>query len=84
MADVVTAEVGGWACIATNLKKKLFIETVKRGISPHGNPGKQAVEVATVTFVKLCKSCTYINGSDSITVFTLIENVANDLIVSTY
>lgn len=82
MADVVHAEVGGHPYDPAHIKKKLFIEVAKRGISPHGNLGKQVAEIATVTWVKLCKCCTYINHKKSTVVSTLIEHIGHDLRVS--
>lgn len=70
----------GAPCSPRHNKKKQFIDSVKRGVVPHGNSGKQLTEAAAVTCVKLCKASTYINILDSNNVaFTLVQSVINDL-----
>ncbi|KAJ8986296.1 hypothetical protein NQ317_010008 [Molorchus minor] len=61
------------------VKKKMFIDNIKRCLGPHGN-SKQLTEAAAVTCVKLCKASTYINILDSSNVaFILVQSIINDL-----
>lgn len=62
------------------VKKKQFLESVKRCITPHGS--KQLTEAAAVTCVKLCKASTYINKGDGKSVLLeLVQSVSIDLTV---
>lgn len=70
----------GAPCSPKHTKKKLFIDSIKRGVMPHNNAGKQVTEAAAVTCVKLCKASTYINIVNSNNVaFTLVQSVVSDL-----
>lgn len=61
------------------MKKKHFMEGIKRGLGPHAS-SKQLTESAAIACVKLCKASTYINIADSNNVtFKLVQSVINDL-----
>ncbi|CAH2101890.1 unnamed protein product [Euphydryas editha] len=78
LEEIVNADSGA-PCSPRHTKKKHFIDTVKRGLSPHNN-SKQMTEAAIVTCVKLCKASTYLNIADSGNVtFVLVKSVINDL-----
>lgn len=79
LEEIVNADSGA-PCSPRHNKKKQFIDSIKRGVGPHGNSSKQLTEAAAVTCVKLCKASTYINILDSNNVaFTLVQSVINDL-----
>ncbi|XP_031834542.1 neurofibromin 1 isoform X3 [Nomia melanderi] len=79
LEEIVNADSGS-PCSAKHLKKKQFIDSVKRGLGMHGSSSRQLVEAAAVTCIKLCKASTYINNLDSNNViFTLVQHVMNDL-----
>ncbi|XP_078047800.1 neurofibromin 1 [Augochlora pura] len=79
LEEIVNADSGA-PCVAKHMKKKQFIEMVKRRLGMHGNSSRQIIEAAAVTCVKLCKASTYINNLDSKNViFTLVQHVINDL-----
>ncbi|XP_045770385.1 neurofibromin [Maniola jurtina] len=78
LEEIVNADSGA-PCSPRHTKKKHFIDSVKRGLSPHNN-SKQMTEAAIVTCVKLCKASTYLNIADSGNVtFVLVKCVINDL-----
>ncbi|XP_050557964.1 neurofibromin isoform X9 [Spodoptera frugiperda] len=78
LEEIVNADSGA-PCSPRHTKKKLFIDCVKRGLSPSNN-SKQMTEAAVVTCVKLCKASTYLNIADSGNVtFKLVKSVINDL-----
>ncbi|XP_047542622.1 neurofibromin isoform X1 [Vanessa atalanta] len=78
LEEIVNADSGA-PCSPRHTKKKHFIDTVKRGLSPQNN-SKQMTEAAIVTCVKLCKASTYLNIADSGNVtFVLVKSVINDL-----
>ncbi|XP_028166056.1 neurofibromin-like [Ostrinia furnacalis] len=78
LEEIVNADSGA-PCSPRHTKKKLFIDSVKRGLSPQNN-SKQMTEAAVVTCVKLCKASTYLNIADSGNVtFVLVKSVINDL-----
>ncbi|VDI01747.1 neurofibromin 1 [Mytilus galloprovincialis] len=69
----------GAPCSAQHLKKKHFIDEVKKAISPH-HAGSKLTEGAAVTCVRLCKASTYISINDRLNVlFSLVQSVINDL-----
>lgn len=79
LEEIINADSGA-PCSPRHSKKKAFIDSIKRGVVPHGNSSKQITESAAITCVKLCKASTYINISDSSNVaFTLVQSVINDL-----
>ncbi|XP_066593274.1 neurofibromin isoform X2 [Prorops nasuta] len=79
LEEIVNADSGA-PCSPRHSKKKLFIDSVKRGLGMHGSSSKQLVEAAAVTCVKLCKASTYISNLDSNNViFTLVQHVMGDL-----
>lgn len=62
--------------------KRQFADSCKKALVPHA-ASKQLSEAAAVTCVRLCKTSTYINISDSNNVvFTLVQSVINDLKVN--
>ncbi|GBP42984.1 Neurofibromin [Eumeta japonica] len=63
LEEIVNADSGA-PCSPRHTKKKHFIDSVKRGLSPQNN-SKQMTEAAVVTCVKLCKASTYLNIADS-------------------
>ncbi|XP_075988647.1 neurofibromin 1 isoform X10 [Anticarsia gemmatalis] len=78
LEEIVNADSGA-PCSPRHSKKKHFIDSVKRGLSPQNN-SKQMTEAAVVTCVKLCKASTYLNIADSGNVtFILVKSVINDL-----
>ncbi|XP_026322570.1 neurofibromin [Hyposmocoma kahamanoa] len=78
LEEIVNADSGA-PCSPRHTKKKHFIDSVKRGLSPQNN-SKQMTEAAVVTCVKLCKASTYLNIADSGNVtFVLVKSVINDL-----
>ncbi|XP_077511291.1 neurofibromin 1 isoform X3 [Amblyomma americanum] len=78
LEEIVNADSGA-PCSPRHLKKRQFIDNVKKALVPHGT-SKQLTEAAAVTCVKLCKASTYINILDSNNVvFALVQVVINDL-----
>jgi neurofibromin 1 len=77
---VYSIEKGG-PCSQEHLKKKNFLDSLKKTLTGHHTSSKQSSEVAAViAFVKLCKSATYINNKDSSNVlFALVPSVISDL-----
>ena len=77
---VYSIEKGG-PCSQEHLKKKNFLDSLKKALAGHHNSSKQSSEAAAViAFVKLCKSATYINNKDSSNVlFVLVPSVMTDL-----
>ena len=70
----------GAPCSPRHLKKKHFMEGIKRGLVSHSS-SKQLTEAAAISCVKLCKASTYINyinDSNNVT-FQLVQSVINDL-----
>jgi neurofibromin 1 len=50
-------------CSQEHLKKKLFLDSLKKALAGHHAGSKQSSEAAAViAFVKLCKAATYINN----------------------
>ena len=79
LEQIVNAETGA-PYSPRHSKKKVFIESVKKGLGMHGGSNKQIVEAAVVTCVKLCKASTYISNWDSNNViFKLVQHVMGDL-----
>ena len=69
----------GAPCSPRHLKKKHFIDAVKKSLQCHGS-NKAVVEAGAITCVKLCKAATYINVLDSNNViFNVVQTVINDL-----
>ncbi|XP_072402893.1 neurofibromin isoform X3 [Diabrotica undecimpunctata] len=78
LEEIVNADSGA-PCSPRHSKKKMFIDNIKKCISPHGN-SKQLTEAAAVTCVKLCKASTYIKVLDPNNVtFVLVQSILNDL-----
>ncbi|KAL3223249.1 hypothetical protein MRX96_027662 [Rhipicephalus microplus] len=72
LEEIVNADSGA-PCSPRHLKKRQFIDNVKKALVPHGT-SKQLTEAAAVTCVKLCKASTYINILDSNNVvFALVQ-----------
>lgn len=70
----------GAPCSPKHAKKRLFIDSLKRGIGLHSSSSKQLTEAAAITCVKLCKASSYINLKDSYNVaFTLVQSIVMDL-----
>lgn len=65
----------GAPCSTRHIRKKQFIDTVKKALTVHGSS-----KAAIITCVKLCKAATYINILDSNNViFSLVQSVIGDL-----
>lgn len=78
LEEIVNADSGA-PCSPRHLKKKHFMEGIKRGLGAHAS-SKQLTETAATACVKLCKVSTYINICDSNNVtFQLVQSVINDL-----
>lgn len=77
---VYSIEKGG-PCSQEHLRKKNFIDSLKKALAGHHVGSKQSSEAAAVmAFVKLCKSASYINNKDSSNVlFVLVPSVMADL-----
>ena len=70
----------GAPCSPRHLKKKHFIDAIKKSLQSHGSSNKLMIEAGTITCVKLCKAATYINVLDSNNViFNLVQTVINDV-----
>merc|ERR1719402_988777 len=70
----------GAPCSPRHLKKKHFIDAIKKSLQSHGSSNKTIIEAGAITCVKLCKAATYINVLDSNNViFSLVQTVINDL-----
>jgi len=70
----------GAPCSPRHLKKKHFIDAIKKSLQSHGSSNKSMIEAGAITCVKLCKAATYINVLDSNNViFSLVQTVINDL-----
>ncbi|CAL1527010.1 unnamed protein product, partial [Lymnaea stagnalis] len=79
LEEINNAETGA-PCSQQYLKKKSFIDEVKKAISNHHSSNKQLTEGAAVTCVRLCKASSYIPINDRLNVvFTLVQSVINDL-----
>lgn len=77
--EVINVESGA-PCSAKNVKKRKFVEDVKKSLSPHSSSSKQMTEAAIVTCVKLCRASSYINCRDSANcIFVLVQSVISDL-----
>lgn len=69
----------GAPCSPKHIKKKHFMECIKKGLTAHAS-SKQLTESAAIACVKLCKISTYINICDSSNVtFQLVQSIINDL-----
>ncbi|XP_067682311.1 neurofibromin-like isoform X6 [Haliotis asinina] len=78
LEEINNADTGA-PCSQQHLRKKHFIDEVKRAIACHGG-NKQFTEGAAVTCVRLCKASTYISINDSLNVlFSLVQSVIQDL-----
>jgi neurofibromin 1 len=78
LEEIVNADSGA-PCSPRHLKKKHFMEGIKKGLSLHAS-SKQMTESAAIAAIKLCKASTYININDSNNVtFQLVQSVINDL-----
>ncbi|XP_063696354.1 neurofibromin isoform X2 [Culicoides brevitarsis] len=76
LEEIVNADTGA-PCSPRHLKKKHFMDLIKRNL---GQASKQLTESAAIACVKLCKASTYININDSNNVtFQLVQSVINDL-----
>ncbi|XP_076453075.1 neurofibromin-like isoform X4 [Babylonia areolata] len=79
LEEINNADTGA-PCSQQHLKKKSFIDEVKKAISSHHSGNKNLTEGAAVTCVRLCKASTYINIKDRLNVlFTLVQSVIQDL-----
>ena len=79
LEEIVSADSSA-PCSPKFMKKKSFIETVKKSLLIHGSSNRQLAEAAASTCVKLCKASTYICNLDSSNViFTLVKHVISDL-----
>lgn len=77
LEEVYNADTGA-PCSTKHIRKKQFIDTIRKSLSPHGS--KNMTEPAAVTCVKLCKAATYLNILDSTNVIlSLVKSVINDL-----
>ena len=84
LEELVYALEKGGPCSAEHLRKRNFLDTLKRQLhvqvlGKHISAGGTE-SAAVVTFVKLCKSTTYINNKDSNNVlFLMVQSVIGDL-----
>ena len=70
----------GAPCSPRHLKKKAFIDAIKKSLQQHGSSNKSIIEAGAITCVRLCKAATYINVLDSTNViFSLVQTVIHDL-----
>ncbi|XP_022666414.1 neurofibromin-like isoform X2 [Varroa destructor] len=77
--EEIAAAENGLQCGQRHLKKRQFMDSIKKALLPHG-ASKQLTEGAAVTCVKLCKASTYINILDSTNVmFVLVQSIMQDL-----
>lgn len=78
--EVVNVESGA-PCSVKNVKKRKFVDDVKKSLSPHSSSSKQMTEAAIVTCVKLCRASNYINfkRDSNNCIFVLVQSVINDL-----
>lgn len=78
LEEIVNADSGA-PCSPRHLKKKHFIDTIKKGVTTHAS-SKQLTESAATACVKLCKISTYIPTTESTNVtFYLVQCVINDI-----
>lgn len=78
LEEIVNADSGA-PCSPRHIKKKHFMEGIKKGLNSHTS-SKQLTESAAIAAIKLCKASTYININDSNNVtFQLVQSVINDL-----
>lgn len=78
LEEIVNADSGA-PCSPRHIKKKHFMEGIKKGLGSHAS-SKQLTESAAIAAIKLCKASTYININDSNNVtFQLVQSVINDL-----
>lgn len=78
LEEIVNADSGA-PCSPRHLKKKHFIDTIKKGVTAHAS-SKQLTESAAIACVKLCKISTYIPTTESTNVtFYLVQCVINDI-----
>ncbi|CAH1800649.1 unnamed protein product [Owenia fusiformis] len=83
--EEITNADSGAPCSQQHLKKKQFIDDLKRAISQQHGGNKQLTEGAVVTCVKLCKASTYININDRNNVlFILVTSIIADLKTSLF
>lgn len=76
LEEIYNADTGA-PCSTKHVRKKQFIDSIKKALSPHSG---KVTEAAAITCVKLCKAATYINILDSNNViFSLVQSVINDL-----
>ena len=84
LEELVYALEKGGPCSAEHLRKRNFIDGLKRQLHVQLSGRQHSTGVmesaAVVTFVKLCKSATYINNKDSNNVlFIMVQSVIGDL-----
>jgi neurofibromin 1 len=84
LEELVYALEKGGPCSAEHLRKRNFVDALKRHLHTQAigkqNPAGGNESAAVVTFVKLCKSATYINNKDSNNVlFVMVQSVIGDL-----
>ncbi|ESO97611.1 hypothetical protein LOTGIDRAFT_104331 [Lottia gigantea] len=78
LEEINNADTGA-PCSQQHIRKKQFIDEVKKAIASH-HGYKPLTEGAAVTCVRLCKSSTYISINDRLNVlFTLVQSVIQDL-----
>lgn len=78
LEEIVNADSGA-PCSPRHLKKKHFVDTVKKGVTSHAT-SKQLTESAAIACVKLCKISTYVPTTESTNVtFYLVQYVINDI-----
>ena len=76
--EVANADSGA-PCTAKHIKKKQFVDCVRKSLAGHGG-SKLLTEGAGVACVKLCKASTYISNKDSTNVvFALVQTVITEL-----
>ncbi|XP_011426816.1 neurofibromin isoform X4 [Magallana gigas] len=79
LEEISNADAGA-PCSPHIMKKKMFIDEVKKAIASHHGGSKQMIEGAAITCVRLCKASTYISINDRLNVlFAFVQSIINDL-----
>ncbi|XP_062578923.1 neurofibromin-like isoform X10 [Saccostrea cucullata] len=79
LEEISNADAGA-PCSQQIMKKKMFIDEVKKAIASHHGGSKQMIEGAAITCVRLCKASTYISINDRLNVlFSFVQSIINDL-----
>ncbi|CAF1380764.1 unnamed protein product [Didymodactylos carnosus] len=78
LEELVYSIEKGCPCSQEHLRKRNFVDNLKRQL--HSNVKQHREAAAVITFVKLCKASTYTNNKDSNNVlFVSVQSVIGDL-----